>query len=47
MKKISLELPESYIQGLDNLVIKHFYPNRAEAISLAIRDLLKLHGEIR
>jgi antitoxin ParD1/3/4 len=46
MKKVLVQLPEAYIEGLDNLVSKHFYPNRNEAIRMAVRDLLKLHGEI-
>jgi len=43
MKAISLKLPEVYIEGLDELVRKRFYPNRAEAIRMAVRDLLELH----
>jgi Arc/MetJ-type ribon-helix-helix transcriptional regulator len=41
MKLITLNLPETYIKALDQLVAEHFYPNRAEAIMFAIRDLLK------
>lgn len=40
MKVTSLYLPEPYIQALDKLVASKKYPNRSEAIRLAIRDLL-------
>jgi antitoxin ParD1/3/4 len=41
MKLITLYLPEHYINTLDELVAEHIYPNRAEAIRIAIRDLLR------
>lgn len=41
MKLITLYLPETYIQQLDQLVDAKFFPNRAEAIRVAIRDLFK------
>lgn len=40
MKMITLYLPEPYIEALNQLVIEKFYPNRAEAIRVAIRDLI-------
>ena len=40
MKLITLYLPEPYIKALDKLVGKNFYPNRAEAIRVAIRDMI-------
>ncbi|MCJ7469184.1 ribbon-helix-helix domain-containing protein [Candidatus Bathyarchaeota archaeon] len=40
MKLITLYLPETYIKLLDQLVGERFYPNRAEAIRVAIRDLI-------
>lgn len=40
MKLITLHLPEPYIKALDQLVREKYYPNRAEAIRVAIRDLL-------
>ncbi|MDH5483278.1 MAG: ribbon-helix-helix domain-containing protein [Candidatus Bathyarchaeota archaeon] len=40
MKLITLYLPETYLQALDQLVCERFYPNRAEAIRVAIRDLI-------
>ena len=40
MKLITHYLPEPYIKALDHLVNERFYPNRAEAIRVAIRDLI-------
>ena len=40
VKLITLYLPETYIKALDQLVTECFYPNRAEAIRVAIRDLI-------
>ena len=44
MKLITLYLPEPYIQALDELVVTKYYPNRAEAIRVAIRDLLSIEA---
>jgi antitoxin ParD1/3/4 len=44
MKLITLHLPEPYIQALDNLVNEKYYPNRAEAIRVAVRDLLSIEA---
>ncbi|MCD6529169.1 ribbon-helix-helix protein, CopG family [Candidatus Bathyarchaeota archaeon] len=44
MKMITLYLPDLYIKALDRLVDEKFYPNRAEAIRVAVRDLIK--GEL-
>ena len=41
MKLITLYLPEPYIKQLDQLVDAKFFPNRAEAIRVAIRDLIQ------
>ena len=40
MKMITLHLPMPYIEDLDKLVKSKYYPNRAEAIRAAVRDLL-------
>ena len=40
MKLITIHLPELYIKDLDELVGENYYPNRAEAIRLAVRDML-------
>jgi len=42
MKLITLYLPETYIRALDQLVGERFYPNRAEAIRVAIRDMISV-----
>lgn len=42
MKLITLYIPEPYIEALDQLVDQRYYPNRAEAIRVAIRDLLSV-----
>ncbi len=42
MKLITLYLPEPYIKALDDLVSDRYYPNRAEAIRVAVRDLLNV-----
>ena len=40
MKLITIHMPEPYIRDLDELVGDNFYPNRAEAIRAAVRDML-------
>jgi antitoxin ParD1/3/4 len=42
VKLITLYLPEPYIKALDSLVEERYYPNRAEAIRVAVRDLLNV-----
>ncbi len=41
MKLVTVHLPESLIEGLDELVKQRYYPSRSEAIRIAVRDLLK------
>ncbi|MFX0034541.1 MAG: ribbon-helix-helix domain-containing protein [Candidatus Hermodarchaeota archaeon] len=41
MKLISVNLPESYLKVLELLVVDGKFPNRSEAIRVAIRDLIK------
>ncbi len=41
IKLISVNLPESYLKVLEILVVDGKYPNRSEAIRVAIRDLIK------
>ncbi len=41
MRLVTIHLPEAYLEGLERLVEKRLYPNRSEAIRVAIRDLLK------
>jgi Arc/MetJ-type ribon-helix-helix transcriptional regulator len=40
VKLITINLPETYIKDLDKLVKEDLYPNRAEAIRFAVRDML-------
>lgn len=42
MKLITLYIPEPYLKALDRLINERYYPNRAEAIRVAIRDLLSM-----
>jgi antitoxin ParD1/3/4 len=42
MKLITLHIPEPYLKALDRLINERYYPNRAEAIRVAIRDLLSM-----
>ncbi len=42
MKLITLYLPEPYIEALDKLVSEKYYPHRAEAIRVAVRDLINM-----
>ncbi len=41
MKLISFKAPNTYLEGLDELVHAGVYSSRSEAIRIAIRDLLK------
>jgi len=42
IKLISVNLPESYLNMLENLVSIGRFPNRSEAIRVSIRDLIKI-----
>lgn len=41
MRLIAVHLPEKLLEDIQRLVAKGQYPNRSEAIRIAIRDLLK------
>ncbi len=41
IKLISVNLPESYLKVLEIFVADGRFPNRSEAIRVAIRDLIK------
>ena len=41
MKLISVNIPDSYLKVLEMLVVDGRFPNRSEAIRIAIRDLIK------
>jgi len=40
MKFITIWIPQGHIDKLEDLVRKGFYPNRAEAIRMAIMDMV-------
>ena len=40
MKVVTVHLPEPYVEAIDELVRRKVYPNRAEAIRMAVRDFL-------
>jgi Arc/MetJ-type ribon-helix-helix transcriptional regulator len=42
MKLITIYLPEPYLEALDELVSQRYYPHRAEAIRVAVRDLVSV-----
>ena len=41
MKTVTLYVPEEFLDGLNELVRRKFYPSRSEIIRSAIRDHLK------
>jgi antitoxin ParD1/3/4 len=41
MKLLTVHIPESYLETLDLLVSENIFPNRSEAIRIAIRDLIR------
>jgi len=41
MKIVSVHLPEAYVEAIDELVKAKLYPNRAEAIRMAVRDFVR------
>ena len=46
MRLITLLMPEPFLKLLDELVQERKYPNRSEAIRLAVKDLLREAGKI-
>jgi len=41
MKLVTVKMPETYIEGLDELVKIGRYSSRSEVIRIAVRDLLR------
>jgi len=41
LKTISVNIPEAFVNGLEQLVQRGLYANRSEAIRVSVRDLLK------
>ncbi|TXT53270.1 MAG: putative nickel-responsive regulator [Promethearchaeota archaeon] len=46
MKLISFNLSERYLEHLDRLIEEERFPNRSEAIRVAIRDLIMKEYEL-
>jgi antitoxin ParD1/3/4 len=40
MKLITVSFPDAYLEGLEMLIDNGHYPNRSEAIRMAVRDLI-------
>ncbi len=41
MRIISVQVPQSYVNAMDQLVRRGLYPNRSEVIRAALREFLK------
>lgn len=41
LKLITINLPQAYIDGIEKLVEEEIFPNRSEAIRIAVRDFCK------
>ncbi len=46
VKVVTVHLPEPYLQAIDELVRRRLYPNRAEAIRMALRDFIRTEVQI-
>lgn len=46
LKVVTVHLPEPYLQAIDELVRRRLYPNRAEAIRMALRDFIRTEVQI-
>lgn len=46
MKVVTVHLPEPYIEAIDELVRRKIYPNRAEAIRMAVRDFIQSEAKV-
>ena len=44
VKVVTVHLPEPYLEAIDELVRKKLYPNRAEAIRMAVRDFIRMES---
>jgi Arc/MetJ-type ribon-helix-helix transcriptional regulator len=41
MRLLTVNVPEGFLEGLEELVRQKRYPNKSEIIRVAIRDLLR------
>ena len=46
MKVVTVHLPEAYLDAIDELVRRKMYPNRAEAIRMAVRDFIRREAKL-
>ncbi|MEM1944482.1 MAG: ribbon-helix-helix domain-containing protein [Nitrososphaerota archaeon] len=46
MRVVTVHLPEPYLQAIDELVRRRLYPNRAEAIRMAVRDFIRVEVQV-
>ena len=46
MKVVTVHLPEAYLDAIDELVRRKMYPNRAEVIRMAVRDLIRREAKL-
>ena len=46
MKVVTVHLPEAYLEAIDELVRRKRYPNRAEAIRMAVRDFIRMEARL-
>jgi len=46
VRVVTVHLPEAYIEAIDQLVKRRMYPNRAEAIRMAVRDFIMEEARI-
>ena len=46
MKVVTVHLPEAYLDAIDELVRRKLYPNRAEVIRMAVRDLIRRESRL-
>lgn len=44
MKPVQVQFPDKYVEGVDELVRKEFYPSRSAAGRSAVRNMLKKLG---
>lgn len=46
VRVVTVHLPEPYLQAIDELVRRRLYPNRAEAIRMAVRDFIRVEVQV-
>lgn len=46
MRLITVFMPERYLEALEELIQRKYFPNRAEAIKSGVRDLILFFNQI-